>query len=94
MVHPGTTNFNGLGNRPGRSLIARMEPTADGLAPFNAPRGGRTLEPGRTYILQATTDFGAWANIRTNTADFQGLLDFIDSDTAQFPHRFYRTLAP
>lgn len=51
MIHPGTPDFNGIGYQPGRSLVARMEPDADGLLPFDAPRGGRSIahELGHNY---------------------------------------------
>jgi hypothetical protein len=49
-------------------------------------------EPGKLYILQGTTNLVDWTNIRTNTADFQGVLDYVDFEASQHPFRFYRTL--
>jgi hypothetical protein len=39
------------------------------------------------YVVQASTDLIHWVALLTNTATF----NFVDSNTAQFPRRFYRT---
>lgn len=43
MIHPGVPNFNGLGYRPGQSLIARMAEAGGGFPDPDSPLGGRTL---------------------------------------------------
>jgi len=44
---------------------------------------------GLTNIVQATTNFAAWTSILTNTT---GVYDFVDSNSAAYPRRFYRAL--
>jgi hypothetical protein len=46
---------------------------------------------GHTYDIQATQDFKAWTAIRTATVDASGLLDFTDTNAADFSRRFYRS---
>lgn len=41
------------------------------------------------YTVEASTDLVHWVALQTNTGSFQ----FIDSNTAQFPRRFYRTVS-
>ncbi|HXC35327.1 MAG TPA: fibronectin type III domain-containing protein [Candidatus Acidoferrales bacterium] len=41
------------------------------------------------YIVQASTDLVHWVALQTNTAPFQ----FVDSNTAGFNRRFYRTVS-
>ncbi len=45
--------------------------------------------PGARYVLEATTDFAAWAPLKTNTVPDDGFFDHLDED-ADTPHRFYR----
>ncbi|HEX3627573.1 MAG TPA: fibronectin type III domain-containing protein [Verrucomicrobiae bacterium] len=40
------------------------------------------------YAIQASTDLVHWVSLQTNTAPFQ----FVDSNTAGFSRRFYRTV--
>jgi hypothetical protein len=47
---------------------------------------------GLTYEIQATQDFMAWTAIGTVTVGAGGSLDFADTNAANFPQRFYRTL--
>jgi len=50
--------------------------------------------PGCTYILQTTTNFGQpWASLSTNVVDTNGLLDLTDP-VGSAPQRFYRTAQP
>ncbi len=56
---------------------------------------------GKSYILQATTNFTDWVSLQTNApaADPNVALpanrmEFSDPDAAQFPHRFYRVIQP
>jgi hypothetical protein len=43
---------------------------------------------GYQCVVQASTDLMNWINLQTNMAPF----NFIDSNAAQFSHRFYRTV--
>jgi hypothetical protein len=52
--------------------------------------GRFTLAPGVPYAIQATSNFVQWVNVRTNTADASGFLDFLLTDAATYPWRFYR----
>src|SRR5580765_6253269 len=47
--------------------------------------------PGRSYIIQATTNFIHWLNIETNTAT-SDLLIFTDANAGQYQYRFYRAI--
>ena len=51
MVPPGVTGFNGIGRRPGSSLVVRMAEGGGGFPDPDSPRGGRTLahELGHNY---------------------------------------------
>jgi hypothetical protein len=42
-----------------------------------------------SYIVQASTDLVHWIALQTNTGSFS----FVDSNAAQFPQRFYRTVS-
>ena len=46
---------------------------------------------GETYLIQATTNFVNWETISRQTAE-SSLMQFIDLDAHQYPHRFYRAL--
>ena len=46
-------------------------------------------EPGRTYRIEATTDFSNWSILGTNSA-FGGSFEFVDSAVTGFGTRFYR----
>jgi hypothetical protein len=53
--------------------------------------------PGASYHVEATitvADPASWVNIGTLNAGSDGLMQFVDDDMAQFPHRFYRFVAP
>ena len=47
-------------------------------------------EPGRSYAVEATTDFTDWSALKTNTAGPDGTLDFLDTTATSFSHSFYR----
>jgi hypothetical protein len=49
--------------------------------------------PGSNYVLQATTNFTTWTPISTNLAG-TNLLEWVDPDATNYPHRFYRVLQP
>ncbi|HEY1791191.1 MAG TPA: fibronectin type III domain-containing protein [Verrucomicrobiae bacterium] len=44
---------------------------------------------GAQYVVQASTDLIHWVTLQTNIAPFR----FVDSNTSQFTHRFYRTVS-
>jgi autotransporter-associated beta strand protein len=53
--------------------------------------------PGRTYLIQATTNLTptiTWTTIGTNTAGTNGLFQFNDLDSTNFVNRYYRTAQP
>jgi hypothetical protein len=47
-------------------------------------------EPGRSYAIEATTDFLDWFALKTNTAGTDGTLDFLDTTATNYRHSFYR----
>jgi hypothetical protein len=47
-------------------------------------------EVGRTYVIEATTNFVTWTDLSTNTA-FGDFLNGFDPFATNFPYRFYRT---
>jgi hypothetical protein len=51
---------------------------------------------GASYQIQATSDLAAavWTTISTNQAGTNGLFQFVDSDAANYPCRFYRISTP
>ena len=44
---------------------------------------------GQSYILEASTNLGAWTPLQTNSTTFY---DFTDTNAANFPRRFYRAV--
>jgi hypothetical protein len=46
---------------------------------------------GQTYIIEASTTLTNWIPIGTNTLP-DCVLDFVDGDAVNFPHRFYRAV--
>jgi autotransporter-associated beta strand protein len=51
--------------------------------------------PGYTYFIQATCDIESpidWTTIGTNTADTNGLFNFTDEASTNYPVRYYRTI--
>ena len=53
--------------------------------------------PGKSYVVQATTNLtapGSWLTISTNTAGTNGLFQFIDNDSTNYSCRFYRFKLP
>ena len=49
-------------------------------------------EPGRTYAVEATTNFLQWARIATNTAAADGTIVFTDGGAAGASLRYYRAV--
>ena len=56
----------------------------DGTVQFFLPS-----QPDTHYLIQATTDFLHWVNL-TNVTALGSFMDLVDTDAAQYPHRFYR----
>jgi hypothetical protein len=49
------------------------------------------------YFIEATTNLNppiAWQTISTNTSSSNGLYQFIDANSTNFPIRFYRVRSP
>ena len=49
-------------------------------------------EPGRSYVIQATTNLIDWTSVRTNSAGADGMLSFADTPSPDAPRRFFRAL--
>ena len=47
--------------------------------------------PGQAYDVQASPDLSAWTVIGSVTPGAGGSVDFTDTNTTNFPQRFYRT---
>src|SRR6185503_13538543 len=50
-----------------------------------------TGEPGRTYIIQASTNFVNWVPVSTNTL-VDSALSYYDTAATNFPYRFFRAV--
>lgn len=101
--------FVGVMNAPGggvsvsSGLLATLlqEKNANGpliITPAVSLAGGRfqfgfPTQPGRNYVVQASTNLSSWTPIWTNPGTWTGLT-FEDTDAGQFPHRFYRVREP
>jgi len=48
--------------------------------------------PSRSYVIEATTNLtsASWVPVSTNQTSLGGLLQFLDSDTTNYPYRFFR----
>jgi hypothetical protein len=62
--------------------------------PDGAMRLSFTLQPGRTAVLQATTDLRTWTDRQTSQTDTAGLFTAIDTEAPRHPRQFYRTKTP
>jgi hypothetical protein len=51
-------------------------------------------EPGRSYLIQASTNLTTWGSIATRTADRDGILTFEDVNASGFGVRYYRIQEP
>ncbi len=49
--------------------------------------------PGQNYTVQVSTNLVNWVPIYTNSAPVNGLFQFLDSQTANYPARFYRVVS-
>ena len=75
-------------NASGPLVIAPAVSLASGWFQFCFP-----TQPGRNYVVQASTNLSSWTPIWTNAGTWTGLT-FEDADAGQFPHRFYKVVAP
>jgi hypothetical protein len=50
-------------------------------------------EPGRVYLLQASSDLIHWTDL-LSFSNAQELTVFLDTEASLLPMRFYRALAP
>jgi hypothetical protein len=48
--------------------------------------------PGTTYAIEASTDLVNWTVVGTAQAGPNGLFQFPDVNTGQYPQRYYRTV--
>jgi hypothetical protein len=72
------------------SVVAQAAGAMSALAGLPTGQFGFNLSgtAGAEYIVQASTNLVNWVTLQTNVAPFQ----FIDSNTAGFSRRFYRTV--
>lgn len=79
------------------TLSAPASPPHPRLESLRALPGGFEFSfevvPGRTNIIEASTDLSTWVPIATNVLDC-GFLLLSDSDATNFTHRFYRVRSP
>jgi hypothetical protein len=47
--------------------------------------------PGESFDIQASADLRSWLDLGSATADTNGLMQFDDTNAANFPARFYYT---
>ncbi len=92
------------GEATGTVLIAMREGGGDGVTPnrhgeievISGGTGARVRfigVPGRTYLIQATSDLGGpWETIGTSTADSAGLYEYVEEDITGVSARFYRAV--
>jgi hypothetical protein len=53
--------------------------------------------PGYSYLIEATTNLTptiVWTILSTNTAGTNGLFQYNDLDSTNYPTRYYRTATP
>ncbi len=82
--------------------LVRVQAPASNLSSWSVlPNGqfkfGGTGLPNVAYVIQAANNLNPvipWVPIATNIASPAGLYEFIDTDAAAYPMRFYRAVAP
>jgi uncharacterized delta-60 repeat protein len=80
-------NTNPGGHSQGRFTSLTRQPSG----PIRLQFAG---EPGRRYIIEASTNLTDWAMIGVATGEADGSFAFEDPQSARFPSRLYRVLAP
>ena len=75
-------------NASGPLVITPVVSLASGRFQFCFP-----TQPGRNYVVQASTNLSSWTPVWTNPGTWTGLI-FEDADAGQFPQRFYKVVAP
>ena len=50
--------------------------------------------PGRTYLVQVSSDLMTWSTLTTMSAGANGEFQYEDTDAANHPQRFYRLNLP
>ena len=96
--------YGAFTNAPGDNFMVfdNYKVTAEASAPLpfqleslgHLPNGAFLLrlsgEPGRSYAIEATSDFIDWFALKTNTAGPDGTSDFLDVTASNYSHSFYR----
>ena len=68
----------------GTIFVRPVNRLADGTVQFFLPS-----QPDTRYLIQATTDFIHWVTV-TNATASGNFMNLLDTEAAQYPHRFYR----
>ncbi len=94
-------NFTGSDHYPivGDYIIVTPAPTTPVLTPqgFSTNRQFRfrlSSSTNTVFGIQASTNFVSWTSIGSGTTDTNGLLNFQDTNTANFVRRYYRAYWP
>jgi hypothetical protein len=85
----GTVNITAVGAPPSPANATLIVTGGNGVATITFAG-----IPGRTNVVQASTNLIDWVNISTNVAGTNGLWQVIDTDAPNFPSRFYRSYQP
>ena len=101
-------SFGGVMSAPGGTVSVSsgllpallQEKTGSGslvITPTLSLAGGRfqfffPTQPGRNYVVQASTNLSSWTPVWTNGGTWTGLT-FEDAEAGEFPYRFYKILA-
>ena len=80
-------NTNPGGRPHGRFTAVKHQPNGRVQLQFSA-------EPGRVYIVEASTNLVDWEKIGVAMDQGDGTFTFEDANAAQFPNRFYRLVSP
>jgi subtilisin family serine protease len=80
-----------LNLRSALSLPIRLSPLTAGAD--GSFRGRVSTEANRTCVVETGLDFTSWSPIVTNITSVDGMFDFSDLTSTNFPFRFYRAVA-
>jgi subtilisin family serine protease len=72
-----------------RTILVATIPATNG-GPFQLRVSGGL---NRTCVVEATTNLTSWSPVFTNTASTNGTFDFTDSQSTNWPQRFFRATA-